>query len=351
MAGNWDVNNPPKTPGLYINFVETAKEKIVGGTRGIVAIPLKTFSGTAVADKVYEIDNENAAIELFGADNTQSIKFALQGGASKVLVYTLATIDATNGPTEAEVYNKARAAFDARPFDVFVFDGEMIPQHDETLVWVKAQREIGKHFSVVLGGDATTDADPALGNARTTLNSDDYIINLINGVEISGVEYTSSAYAPFIAGVVASVALNRSLTYTVLPVDDVTLRLTNTQVNDALLAGSLVFVHDGQKVKIVQGLATSGKKIRSVKTRQAVATDIQRTGEDSYVGKINNNADGQKALSAAIKAYLEELEANNVLTNIEVALDATASTGDSIFLDVAYDDIDSVERILLSINL
>ena len=131
-----------------------------------------------------------------------------------------------------------------------------------------------------------------------------------------------------------------------------TKRLRNSEIVTALGAGSLVLVNDGEKVKIEQGLTTAKKKIRAIRARQAVATDIEKTARDNYIGKLDNNADGQAALISAIKLYLETFEDNNVLTSPVVALDAqNPSTGDTVFLVIGYLEVDSMERIFLTINV
>lgn len=347
----WDPTTNPRRPGLYVLFKEAAAAAIKGGPRGIVAIPLKTYSGTATAKTFYAVESETQANELFGAANIRSIKLALQGGAREVLVYTLPTIDDVN-VTEAQAYAEAFEAFDARPFNVFVFDGEVPGQLDEAFAWVKRNRDEGKHFFVVIGGSAADDADPTVGNTRSNTYKDDYVINLITGVKTNDGEYSSGEYAAYIAGLVAATPINRSITYTGVPVVDVTKRLTNSQINAALEAGSLVLVHDGEKVKVEQGLVTSGKKIRAISSRQAVSTDITKTAADAYIGKIDNNPDGQAALIAAIKAYLERLEASNVLMGPAVMLDPQyESIGDTVYLLISYVEVDSMERIFLTINV
>lgn len=343
----WDATALPVRPGLYINFKEAAVAQITGGARGVVAIPLKTFAGTAVAKSFYTVENEASAVELFGAANIQSIKFALQGGAKEVLVYTMPA-----SPLAAD-YVDMREAFEARPFNVFVFDAEHdATEQDNTAAWVAQNREDKKHFMFVAGGSAADDLDPAIGNARTIGFNDDYIVNLIVGETINGVDYSSAAYAPFIAGLIAGTPVNRSITYTQVAVDDVTKRLRNSEIVTALQAGSLVLVHDGEKVKVEQGLTSSKKKIRNIRARQAVATDVEKTARDNYIGKLDNNEDGQMALINAIKAYLETLETNNVLADISVGLDPqNASVGDSVFLAISYREVDSMERIFLTINV
>lgn len=346
----WDPTNLPIRPGLYINFQEAAIAQINGGARGTVAIPLMTYSGTASAKKFYTVENEKDATDLFGTANIQSIKFALQGGAKEVLVYTMPA------DPQAEDYVDMRNAFEAYPYNVFVYDGDVdAAEQSNTLTWVQQNRTEKKHFMFVTGGSATDDQDPTVGNARTTTLADDYVVNLINGVTIAGKDYSSGEYAAYISGLIAGTAINRSITYAVVPVDDVTKRLRNSEVVAALKAGSLVLTNDGEKVKVEQGLTTSKNKIRKIRARQAVMTDIEKTARDNYIGKLDNNADGQAALISAIKSYLETLENNNVLILPEdgaVILDpVNPSVGDTVFLQISYVEVDSMERIFLTINV
>lgn len=348
-SGSWDPTALPNRPGLYINYVTAAVAQISGGQRGTVAIPLKALTGgTAAAKTFYTVTNETDATALFGAANIQSIKFALQGGAKEVLVYTLPATAVTQD------YADMRTAYDTRPFNVFVFDGEVAAaEQDAVKTWVAASRADGKHFLAVFGCvTAADDQTPATGDTRSTRLLDDYCVNLVSGVNIGGTAHSSGKYASFIAGLIAGTAINRSITYALAPVDDVAKRMTNTEIRTALSKGSLVLVNDGEKVKVEQGLTTSIKKIRALRARQAISTDITKTASDAYIGKIDNNEDGQAALISGVKAYLETLEKSGVLASPSVALDPQyASVGDSVFLVVSYVEIDSMERIFLTINV
>jgi hypothetical protein len=349
-GGKWDPTSLPIQPGLYINFQKAAIAAITGGARGIVAVPLLTYGANAKAKTFYTVETEKDAQDLFGSANIRSILFALQGGAKEVLVYTMPAT-----PT-ADDYVDMRDAFDARDFNVFAFDGEYnVDEQAKTKTWVKRNRDEGKHFLAVIGGDATTDADPTQGNARSTLNSDDYIANLISGaVDASGNTYTSSEFAPYIAGLIAGTAINDGITNAQVDnIVDVTKRLTNPQFDEAIKAGSLVlFVFGNGDVRVKSGLVTSGEKIRAMRAQQSIATDITTTAVDSYIGKLDNNVDGQTTLMVAIKAYLENLEVNNVLTAPSVGLDPNyESTGDKVFLLIGFNHVDSIERIFLTINV
>ncbi|ANY67736.1 phage tail sheath protein [Paenibacillus sp. BIHB 4019] len=345
-GGTWIPTSLPTRPGVYINFVQAAVAAITGGERGVVALSLSTYAGTAVEERYYEVETVADAEALFGVDNIGPITLAFQGGAASVLVYTL--------PDEAVTadYTAMRAGFDTQFFNVFVAHEYDVTEQAALKTWTIANRADGKQYALVIGGDATTDADPALGNARSLLNEDDYIVNVINGAVIGDTSYSSSEYAPFIAGLIAGTAINASITYATTTANDVTKRLSNAQTNAALAAGSLVLTNDGKRVKIEQGITTSGAKIRSIRARQAVIDDIQTTANESYIGKLPNDDDGRAALIASVTKYLETLADNGVLSDPVVALDPNnPSTGDKVFLAISYVEIDSMERIFMTINV
>jgi hypothetical protein len=347
-GGSWDPISLPTRPGLYINFQQAAVAQIAGGERGIVAMPLFDYAGTAVAETFYIVENEKQAADTFGADKIQPIKFALQAGCKQVLVYTMPTTPA------AQDYIDMRAAFDAYPFNVFVYPDEVTAtEQDNTLTWMRSNKADGKHFMVVFGcAVAADDNDPAVGDARSIRLKDDYSVNLITGVIINGTTYSSAEFAPYIAGLIAATPINKAITYAVIPCDDVTKRLTNTQIKTSLSKGSLVLVNDGEKVKVEQGITTGVTKIRIIRARQAVSTDVTKTAADAYIGKLDNNDDGRAALISAIKLYLEKLELNNVLQKPQVVIDPQRPpVGDSVFLLVSYIETDSMERIFLTINV
>lgn len=352
MGGTWDPITLPVRPGLYINFVEAAAAQIKGGARGTVGLPLADFDGSAVAGKFYTIEKEAEAIELLGAANIGAIRLILQGGAKEVLVYTVPEVSGQPDEISAS-FTAIRDAFESRNFNVFVFPSVLSPdEQDATLAWCIRNRSEGKHFITVFGGTAAEDQYPETGNQRTTRLADDYAVNLITGVDINGITYSSAEFAPYIAGLIAGTGINKSITYTQIRATDVNKRLKNSEIKTALETGSLVLVHDGEKVKVEQGLVTSKNKIRAIRARQAVATDIPKTAADYYIGKLDNNADGQAALISAVKAYLERLELNNVLSNLTVVLDPDRpSTGDSVFLLISFTEIDSMERIFLTIKV
>lgn len=353
MGGKWDETSLPIVPNLYINFRDAALANITGGARGIVGLPIFTYTGgNASAGKFYTVEDVDGANELVGAVNATPIKRVLEGGAAQVLVYAVPTGDSV-------AYDDIRSAFEAEEFNVFVYPTAVAPlEQTATKTWVARNRDEGKHFMYVAGGTKVEDADPTKGNARSVLLKDGYIVNLITGAVLAdGSEVQSADYAAYIAGLIAGTQINQSITYKELPLADVTKRLKNSEVITALTSGSLVIIKDGNRVIIQQGIttdsdATARGKIRSTRSKQAVATDIPAAARANYIGKVDNNPAGQAALISAIKRYLDELENNNVLMTPVVALDAKRpSVGDSVFVGVGYTEVDSMERIFLTITV
>lgn len=359
-GGTWSASSLPNRPGIYINFQAAAVNAIAGGARGIVGLPLTTFAGGDLKEGEFRtIETVADAIEAVGADNAVPVIRALEGGAKEVLIY--AAPDGTGDTPEAKL--KARfanimTAYEMEDFNVFVYaDNVSDDILTSTKTWVASCRDEGKHFIFVAGGNAEADKNIATGNARSELLKDEYIVNLVTGVVLpDGKTATSGQFASYIAGLIAGTPINEAITYKEIPVSDVTLRLKNSEIQAALNKGSLLLIKDGNKVRVEQGIttnstATARGKIRTVRAKQTVATDIPVAARDNYIGRITNDPNGQATLIAAIKSYLETLETERVLGNPEVGLDSRyKSEGDSVYMAVSYDDYDSMERIFMTIT-
>lgn len=355
-AGTWTGTEQKRRAGIYINFIKAATAQITGGARGVVGMPIFNYAGTAEAGKFYTVEGEKDAKELFGSAGAEPILRVLSGGAKEVLAYAVAQIQI---PENGYDFTAIRDEYEARDFNVFVYPEEVEPaEQDAAKAWTVRNRNEGKHFLFVVGGAVDEDQDVKVGNARSIRMKDDYVVNLINGVILAdGSELHSGLYASYIAGLIAGTPINKAITFVELPVVDVNKRFKNSEIESALISGSLVLINDGRKVKIERGITTNSNeqslgKIRGTRARQAVATDIAYTAADNYIGQLDNNADGQAALISAIKAYLEMLEGENVLSEPLVTLDPNfQSVGDSVYLAISYVETDSMERIFLTINV
>lgn len=358
-GGEFDYLALPLRMGFYINFERRALELVRGGAMGIVGIPIFDYTGGEIeSGKFVAVYGEKAAIKAVGKANAGPAIRALARGASEVLLY--AVPPAQIPETEEFDYTDIRDKFEAMPFNVFVYPSA-VPQSEKeaAVAWTARNRKEGKHFTFVTGGSAEDDQDPTVGNARSKLLADKYVVNLINGaIDGSGNELPSEEYAVDIAGEIAGTPINEAITNQNMPISDVNRRLTNAETIQALEAGSLVLTNDGVDIYIERGVTTmySGGqdgKIRAMRARQAIATDLPRTAKKHYLGKMDNEPTGQKLLLAAIMKYLDTLVLNKVLhSGYFLGLDPEReSTGDCVFLVFDGKEVDSMERIFLDFGV
>lgn len=473
-GGTWSPTETKVRPGFYMNFVAAALAAIKGGTRGIVALPLKANWGPV--RQFVEITSEAELIAAYTSQESASItaytagRFALLGGAKKLLGYRLAdanaakaslTLNDTTAPAPVAVlkletkyettrdfrvttrvnavdntkqdivlyegtkqlrvftftfgiggvdaavasinndtgnlwitaakladgtgqlavvnsqpfaggnngtaaivnddYVNAMAAFEARDFHVFTLDGMTEPALQASVkAWIERLRNEGKGVMAVMGGTAAADADVTQGNTRSTGFNHEGVVNVITSAKFAGTLYSSAQIAPYIAGLIAGQRLNESTTYAVTPFEDVSPRLTNSQIVAAINAGSFVLVHDGEKVKCEKGINTltslrtgqndQWKKIRTIRVMDAINGDLLKSASDNYIGKVNNNDDGKVALLNACKQYMDKLVLGGLverdyLVYLDPDYHPALAQPDEVYIKWEARIVDSMERI------
>ncbi|MCP1135541.1 phage tail sheath family protein [Paenibacillus polysaccharolyticus] len=241
--------------------------------------------------------------------------------------------------TNAE-YITLQGALEGEQFDVLALDHAA----DAALLasfaaWVKRVRSEGKPVMAVFGGstadDTSASAAQKAATRSLTLNQEG-VINVGTGVRLGDAFYSSAQTSAYVAGLIAGQRLNESTTYAATPFDDVTRRWTRAEQEQAVQNGVFIFFHDGRLVKALRGVNTlvtpaagqnnAWKKIRSIRVMDAINTDLQRSAEDTYIGKVNNTEEGRQALIGAMKAYLALLAQSNVIE----------AEGYDVVLDPAY---------------
>jgi len=258
-------------------------------------------------------------------------------------------------------YVDAMSAFETRRFNFFALDGATDASLQTSVkAWIERLRSEGKGVVAVMGGSVTDDQTPATANSRSTGFNYEGVINVgVSGI-MDGVTYSSAQVACWVAGKAAGQALSESLTYAVTPFDDVTPRLTHNQVVAGLQAGTLLLVHDGEKVIVEQGINTltslrqgqnnQWKKIRAIRVMDAINDDLLKTAQDNYIGKVNNNDDGKVALISACKQYMETLVNGGLIEkDFSVYLDPdyhpALAAPDEVYIKWDARIVDSMEKI------
>jgi hypothetical protein len=307
------------------------------------------------------VDNAVAAVSD-GANNVWLEAQKLAAGSGTIA--NVATQPLTGGNAGVAVINNAdyldaMNAFEGRPFNGFALDGTTEASLQASVrAWVERLRDEGKKVIAYLGGSAVDDQTPATANTRSAGFNHEGVVNVGTSVKLAGTWYPSAVAACYVAGRGTGQRLAESLTYAATPFADVAPRLTHNQVVQALQSGTLVFVHDGEKVIIEQGINTlsslregqgrAWRKIKPIRIMDAIDMDTAQAAHDNYIGKVLNNEDGQAAVLSAIKNYFETLSpallAPDFVVETDKALQANAES-DEFFWRYEATIIDSMEKI------
>lgn len=243
---------------------------------------------------------------------------------------------------------------------------------DETILttvetWVKRVRGEGLYITWVRGGPASWDTTIADADTKSKALNHRGIVNVGNGVD----NLTAADMAIYVAARVASVELNRTLTDE-LANDYIAVnkKLTYSQRETCKKAGTLVFVEEGGKVYIDEGINTltvppAGEvaemgKIRINNTLDYIAKDLEVFGQ-AYKTTRSNTAEARETYAATIEnTYLRPLAAMEVIqpgyfyrpnpTYYGKGATKVAKI-DEAFFHADITPVDSMERIYQSINV
>lgn len=184
-----------------------------------------------------------------------------------------------------------------------------------------------------------------------------YMHHVINGFQIGDVVYVGADAAAYVAGVIASVPCNDSITHHKVPgATEVVGGMTNAQIIEALECGCIVFTTASSgAVWIEQGINTlttlapkqdaGWKKIRRTKTRFELITRINESAE-SLPGDINNDPNGHVTIKAIANGVINAMISEGKLVSGTAELDPNnPAEGDSVWFVLDVQDLDSVEKI------
>ncbi len=356
------------SPEITITFIEKGASAITRSERGTIALVLKdTVSGGPFT--VYTVSDIPSGLTDANKKFVQDALVGYQVAPKKVIVYIM-TVDEDH--TLAECYTAMESYFETHEFDWMAIptvdtDGKT----SEIATWIKGLRtNLNLPRKAVLP-NSTSDSEGVVNVTSSLYTSD-------------GTEVTPEQTTPRIAGLIAGTPMTISATYApLLDYADCT-RLTKDQADEAVGAGRLVFIWDGEKVKLnravnsfVTTTETKGdsfKKIKIVEIMDLIGNDIRRTLEDNYVGKFSNSYDNKCLLITAVNAYFNELIRTGLLASGYCEIDLTAqrnylqsqgedvesmtdqeikegNTGSHVFLRAVVSILDAMEDIQLEIYI
>jgi hypothetical protein len=358
-------------PSISIAFIEKAQQTIQRGERGILAMILRD---TGAAAGPYTIITSSDIPAGLSDASVAQVKNALLGYETtprKVILYVIANVDG---------YTAALNYLCTQRWNWLVCPTAETDEKTADLVaWIKTQRN-DEHLTY----------KAILPNTAADFEG---VVNVANGYSVGSTAYTAEQACARVGGIICGTSSHRSSTYAALNEATDCDRLSRSALDTAVDAGKLVFMWDGEKVKICRGVTSfqtktmtkgdSFKKIRLVEIMDMIRDDITITAEDTFIGKYPNTYDAKCVLISAINGYFHQLEKEYVLAagfaeidiekNIEyikehggVILvgdqeipieDATeqqikeAPTGSYVFLRAVVRLVDAIEDIVLDIYI
>ena len=356
------------SPEITISFIEKGASAIQRSERGTVALVLKdSVEGGPFI--VYTVSDIPADLTDANKKYVQDALVGYQFTPKKVIVYVMTV---SQSKTIAACYTEMEKYFETHNFDwIAIPTVETDGKASEIATWIKGLRS-----NYHLGRKAVLPNQTADSEGIVNVTSSLYTAD--------GTEVTPEQTTPRIAGLIAGTPMTIAATYApLLDYADCT-RLTKSQADAAVTAGKLVYIWDGEKVKLnraVNSFVTttdskgdSFKKIKIVEIMDQIQTDIRGTLEDSYIGKYANSYDNKCLLITAINAYFAELIRTGLLANGTCEIDLTAqrnylmsqgedvenmtdqqikegNTGSHVFLRAVISILDAMEDIQLEIYI
>lgn len=284
-----------------INIVFKTKAVITAKTadRGTIAVIIKD---SGVDTGVFTVYPGDELPEKLTAQNKAYLQAALIGNVStpkKLIVYALASA--------ATDYAAAYTALAGMNWDYLVLPPDATGTLAEAAAeWIATQRtDYQRKYKAVL---PNMDADKP------------YVVNLVDGINGG----TPAAFAARTAGAICGTPLTQSITYAVIPEAKTCTVRTVKEADEAIDAGKLILIHDGEKVKFGRGInslttltedwnTAQWKSIKVAETMDVIKDDLRKLYADNYIGKYTNDYDGKQLLVSATMAYLEELAAKQII--------------------------------------
>ena len=300
---------------IRTNIADAAKKDFLffEGTTQIFSI--SAISGTI--DEIVTLINSNVENEYIVASKITGAAGILANIVNQPLT---GGNDGTAGVT-SEHYLNAMSTFEGYGMDGFVFDG-ISDQSLQTSVktWVIKNKQEGTNIIAFVGGLSNESLEQANSKSKEFNHED--VVNVFGHGIYDGIEYNQAEVAVYIAALATGKGLKDSICNEVTIFEDIQPRLSKTEIETAIAAGTLVLAKDNKDIIVVDDVNTfknyTDEKsevfgtIRAVKFMNAVDGDTSLKRKD-FVGKTSNDDTGRTLILCALKQYFETLSDAGVI--------------------------------------
>ncbi len=350
-------------PSIQVVFKAAAEAAVQRIRKGIVAVIVRD----AKAGGSYVLSSERGIPAELGEENKAYIRRAFTGYETrpqKVLLYVAGA--------EAASFEEALGWLGDQSFDYLAGPPTITQDEAKELAdWVKTVREERASIAKAVLPNYAGDHEAVVNFAAS-------------GIRVGEESFTAGAYCSRIAGILVGTPMTMSCTYAPLPeVTDID-RPDPAQADEAVEAGKLILIHDGEKVKVGMGVNSlqtiregqneSLKKIKIVEVRDLIQANLRRACQDGWIGRHSASYDDKCLLITAVRDHLVTLEREGILTEgsaVGIDVDAVreyleenrvdtsgmeeqalkeADTGNAVFLTASIGILDAIEHINIVVN-
>ena len=216
--------------------------------------------------------------------------------------------------------------------------------------FIKSMRDDeGRYVQCVVADDDTCDYEG--------------FINNVCGCVIDGVTFTPAEFTAIVAGMTAGADVNESNTAREIKgAQSIVNELSDRNIVKGIKKGQFIISTSRSGAirveKDINSLHTFTEKKtypfcknRVIRTLDQIGTDTVMTWEDSYLGKVDNNATGRAAFKADLIAYGNEANRRNMILDFE-GTDITVTQGsdiESVRCDWYIRPVDSMEKLYMTV--
>ncbi|MFC7561383.1 phage tail sheath subtilisin-like domain-containing protein [Paenibacillus farraposensis] len=345
------LNQGTKATVTSGNLVATAKyDGVRGNDISIVIqsdIDTPTIFNVRTLVEGKEMDAQKAA-DIDGLVANDWVTFKASG-TDKTLVATAGAplTGGTDGTAINADHSDYMAAIETQDFNTVG-----VPYDDATLkplytTYVNRLRnDEGKNVQVVLPNYSAADSEGVINVTNGVILSDGTVIDKVKAVA-------------WVAAATAAANVNESLTYADYDdAVDVDVRFTNREAITGVQSGQFFFIYKGGKAKVQQDINTfrsftpkknkDFRKNRVIRTLDGIKTDLQKVFEKSYIGKVDNNADGRNIVKKEAISLFELNQQIGAIEEFNPQTDVTIVPGtdkDAIYAEYYVKPVDSIEKI------
>lgn len=347
-----------KYPGKKA-FTVSVKDKLSDDTMRECII----YDDTKEFEKVvFTKGGEDEVAALVAAFSTsKNFKVSIVGEAKGILeeVTQLPMTAGTDPITSTQDYSNGFAAIEPYFMNVVCVDTDDVAVHGLMAAFLDRIFDMGQLVQGCIAEKQSIGLEDRIAHA-SAFNSEKMVYVLNSAVTIATYgKIEGYQTAAKVAGMIASVSANTSLTHTVLDkVTELRERLTPSQMTKAEQLGCLVLsVNKSNQVWIDNAINTlvtlahnqddGWKKIRRTKTRYEMITRMNDQA-DSLIGKVDNDKNGRATIISQLQGVGDTMIEEGKLIACTVAESSIyKADGDSAWFEIDCIDKDSAEHIYL----